>query len=101
MSQYRKIRAQDPDGEQEVEYNLGRFFHQIGQLSLHCRWGSRLTNRRTVLARRTALRTGVGDRREKSWRGPQGAYSLEVFGRRIDALGREAGLKRKPRTISL
>jgi len=32
MSQYRKIRAQDPHGAQEVEYNFGRLFHQIGQL---------------------------------------------------------------------
>ena len=30
MSQYRKIRAQDPHGAQEVEYNFGRLFHQIG-----------------------------------------------------------------------
>jgi len=32
ISQYRKIRAQDPHGAQEVEYNFGRLFHQIGQL---------------------------------------------------------------------
>ena len=32
MSQYRKLRVQDPDGDQEVEYNFGRLFHQIGQL---------------------------------------------------------------------
>jgi general transcription factor 3C polypeptide 3 (transcription factor C subunit 4) len=31
MSQYRKFRSQDPDGAQEVEYNFGRLFHQIGK----------------------------------------------------------------------
>ncbi|KAF9647358.1 TPR-like protein, partial [Thelephora ganbajun] len=33
MSQYRKIGAPDPDGAQEVEYNFGRLFHQIGLFS--------------------------------------------------------------------
>ena len=37
MSQYRKLHAQDPDSAQEVEYNFGRLFHQIGQSFL--RWG--------------------------------------------------------------
>lgn len=37
MSQYRKLHAQDPDSAQEVEYNFGRLFHQIGQPFL--RWG--------------------------------------------------------------
>ena len=31
MSQYRKFRAQDQDSAQEVEYNFGRLFHQIGE----------------------------------------------------------------------
>ena len=31
MSQYRKFRAQDSDSAQEVEYNFGRLFHQIGE----------------------------------------------------------------------
>ena len=33
MSQYRKFHTQDPDSAQEMEYNLGRLFHQIGQPS--------------------------------------------------------------------
>ena len=66
MSQYRKIRARDPDGAQEVEYNFGRLFHQIGQPFSLCGGGYRLRHRRFVLARCTTLREGAGDRREKS-----------------------------------
>lgn len=31
LSQYRKLRAPDPQGMGEVEYNFGRVFHQLGQ----------------------------------------------------------------------
>ena len=43
MSQYRKIRARDSDSTQEVEYNFGRLFHQIGQPLLLHGQGGRLT----------------------------------------------------------
>jgi len=76
MSQYRKIRAQDPDGAQEAEYNFGRMFHQIGQPCLFCEGGGELTYRRFVLPRCTALREGVEDRGGEGWRYPEGAHSF-------------------------
>ena len=74
MSQYRKIRAQDPDSTQEVEYNFGRLFHQIGWPFL-CGAGDKLTHQRFILARCKTLREGVGDRREEGWC-PRGVYSF-------------------------
>ena len=61
MSQYRKFRAQDPDSTQEVEYNFGRLFHQIGEHFLLFRGDGGLRDTRIVLSCCTTLREGARD----------------------------------------
>ena len=103
MSQYRKIRAQDPDGAQEVEYNFGRLFHQIGQFFLALWRGLKTdlakayfrmlhgTTRRRWRFRRQELKESRRYTLPNRW----------MVGQRTDASYRKAELKGKPRTISL
>ena len=78
MSQYRKIRTQDLDGAQEVEYNFGRLFHQIGQPFPVLEREHILIRQRFVLACRTTLREGTGDCGEKNRRDSKGMDSVIV-----------------------
>jgi hypothetical protein len=64
FSQYRAIRGSER--EDEVEYNFGRAFHQLGSIASVPPFASSDDGSRAIHVGHETLRTSLGDRRWKA-----------------------------------